>query len=70
MNESCDRCGPGTRAAYRADKAGLTLALCGHCTLVHNVVLAARGWLITLLTSPVPQLSEVHKGSYWVDAPS
>ena len=31
MNETCDRCGPGTRAAYRVNQAG-ELYLCGHCT--------------------------------------
>lgn len=30
MNETCDRCGPGTRAAYRVNRAG-ELYLCGHC---------------------------------------
>jgi hypothetical protein len=30
MNQTCDRCGPAVRAAYRADRGG-ELYLCGHC---------------------------------------
>ena len=30
MNETCDRCGPAVRAAYRASRGG-QLYLCGHC---------------------------------------
>ena len=30
MNETCDRCGPAVRAAYRASR-GARLDLCGHC---------------------------------------
>jgi len=31
MNETCDRCGPAVRAAYRAVRGG-QLYLCQHCT--------------------------------------
>lgn len=59
MNETCDRCGLGTVAAYRADRAGLFLLFCGHCAQANWLALSARGWLITPLTSTatVPQLT-------------
>ena len=49
MNETCDRCGPAVRAAYRvAGDSGLYL--CVHCTRQLSSALSAQGWTI-LLTS-------------------
>jgi hypothetical protein len=31
MNQTCDRCGPAVRAAYRVDREG-ELYFCRHCT--------------------------------------
>jgi ribosomal protein S27AE len=45
MNETCDRCGPAVRAAYRADRDG-ELYLCGHCTSRLWKALSAQGWTI------------------------
>ncbi len=45
MNETCDRCGPGTRAAYRVNQAG-ELYLCGHCASRQWAALSAQGWTI------------------------
>jgi ribosomal protein S27AE len=41
--ETCDRCGPGVIAAYRADRVG-ELYLCGHCASHHWPALSAQGW--------------------------
>ena len=43
MNETCDRCGPATRAAYRVDGAG-ELYLCRHCAGRQWRALSAQGW--------------------------
>ena len=43
MNETCDRCGPAIRAAYRVDRAG-ELYLCGSCASQHWRALSAQGW--------------------------
>jgi len=43
MNETCDRCGPAIRAAYRVDGFG-ELYLCGSCASQHWGVLSAQGW--------------------------
>jgi len=45
MNETCDRCGPAVRAAYRAARVG-QLYLCGHCTADLRPALWAQGWNI------------------------
>lgn len=45
MNQTCDRCGPAVRAAYRAARDG-ELYLCRHCTIQLRVALSARGWAI------------------------
>jgi len=45
MNQTCDRCGPTVRAAYRAARAG-QLYLCGHCTTQLRPALWAQGWTI------------------------
>jgi len=45
MNESCDRCGPAVRAAYRVDRDG-ELYLCRHCTSRLWPALSAQGWAI------------------------
>jgi hypothetical protein len=44
--ETCDRCGPTTRAAYRVDAVDLVsqLYLCGHCASRHWLALSALGW--------------------------
>ena len=43
MTETCDRCGPATGAAYKADRVG-ELYLCGHCASRHWRALSAQGW--------------------------
>lgn len=45
MNQTCDRCGPAVRAAYRVDRAG-ELFLCGHCLDSLWPALLAQGWNI------------------------
>ena len=43
MNQTCDRCGPSIRAAYRVDRVG-ELYLCGQCASRHWRALSAQGW--------------------------
>jgi len=43
MNETCDRCGPATGAAYRVDRAG-ELYLCGQCASRQWPALSAQSW--------------------------
>jgi hypothetical protein len=45
MNETCDRCGPATRAVYRVDGRG-ELFLCRHCTSRLWDALFERGWTL------------------------
>jgi hypothetical protein len=45
MSETCDRCGPGVRAAYRVDRTG-KLYLCRHCASRLWSALSAAGWTI------------------------
>ena len=45
MNQTCDRCGPAVRAAYRVERGG-ELYLCGHCTSQLWTALSAQGWTI------------------------
>jgi hypothetical protein len=45
MNETCDRCGPAVRAAYRTSRGG-QLYLCGHCAHQLRPALTAQGWAI------------------------
>ncbi len=45
MNQTCDRCGPAVRAAYRAARTG-ELYLCRHCTSRLRAALSAQGWVI------------------------
>jgi ribosomal protein S27AE len=47
MNETCDRCGPAVRAAYRVERTG-ALYLCGHCANRLWPALWAQGWTIWL----------------------
>ena len=47
MNETCDRCGPAVRAAYRANRDG-ELYFCRHCTNQLRPALCAQGWTIGL----------------------
>ena len=58
MNQTCDRCGPTVRAAYRAARAG-ELYLCRHCTTQLRAALTAQGWTIWPAGQhvPVPQAS-------------
>jgi hypothetical protein len=51
MNETCDRCGPGVQARYRADRLG-ELYLCGHCAMRLWPALAAQGWSLWLIGEP------------------
>ena len=41
MNETCDRCGPVVRAAYRVD-SGWPLCLCRHCASRLRPTLSAQ----------------------------
>jgi len=43
MDETCDRCGPAVRAAYRAIRTG-HLYLCRHCAAQLRPALRAQGW--------------------------
>jgi len=45
MNETCDRCGPAVRAAYRVHKRG-ELYLCRHCATRLWPALSAQDWVI------------------------
>lgn len=45
MNQTCDRCGPAVRAAYRAARDG-ELYLCRHCSIQQRAALCAQGWSI------------------------
>jgi len=45
VNQTCDRCGPAVRAAYRVDRQG-ELYLCRHCVSHHWSALSAQGWTI------------------------
>jgi len=45
MNQTCDRCGPAVRAAYRLDRTG-EFYLCRHCTARYWPALTAQGWTI------------------------
>ena len=51
MNETCDRCGPAVRAAYRASRGG-QLYLCGHCANQLRPALSAQGWALRPLAAP------------------
>jgi hypothetical protein len=48
MNQTCDRCGPAVRAAYRVHRGG-ELYLCRHCTNLLRPALCAQGWEIRLI---------------------
>jgi uncharacterized Zn finger protein len=45
MNQTCDRCGPAVRAAYRVTREG-ELYRCRHCTTRLRAALSAQGWAI------------------------
>ena len=51
MTETCDRCGPAVRAAYRASRGG-QLDLCGHCANQLRPALCAQGWAIWPIVAP------------------
>ena len=51
MNETCDRCGPAVRAAYRTSRGG-QLYLCGHCANQLRPALCAQGWAIWPMATP------------------
>ncbi len=46
MNETCDRCGPAVRAAYRVNRDDGELFLCLHCASQLWAALSERGWII------------------------
>jgi hypothetical protein len=56
MNETCDRCGPAVRAAYRVDRRG-ELYLCRHCTNLLRPALSAQGWNIRLIRKQLVAVS-------------
>jgi hypothetical protein len=45
VNETCDRCGPSVRAAYRVERGG-ELYLCLACASRLWPALSAQGWSI------------------------
>jgi hypothetical protein len=45
VNQTCDRCGPAVRAAYRVDRKG-ELYFCRHCTTRLWAALSEQGWAI------------------------
>ena len=51
MNETCDRCGPAVRAAYRASRGG-QLYLCRHCAGQLRPAFSAQGWDIRPIAAP------------------
>ena len=51
MNQTCDRCGPAVRAAYRASHGG-QLYLCGHCANQLRPALSAQGWDLRPIAAP------------------
>ena len=60
MTETCDRCGPAVRAAYRASRAG-QLDLCGHCANQLRPALRAQGRAIWPMATPaVIDTAEFH----------
>jgi ribosomal protein S27AE len=50
MHETCDRCGPAVRAAYRVNRNG-ELYLCGHCGSQLWPALSAQDWAIRPIAS-------------------
>jgi ribosomal protein S14 len=50
VDQTCDRCGPAVRAAYRVDRSG-ELFLCRHCLNIFRPALFAQGWNIRLIRS-------------------
>ena len=48
LNQTCDRCGPAVRAAYRVRRDG-ELYLCRHCANQLRPALSAQGWTIWLI---------------------
>lgn len=69
MNETCDRCGPGTRAAVRLSRGTGELCLCAHCGTTHYRALAAQGWTSWPLGIFAPQHAPQQRGTYWIDMP-
>jgi hypothetical protein len=60
MNETCDRCGPAVRAAYRAVRGG-QLYLCQHCTAQLSPALreaGPSGQQDTIRSADEPQLAQ------------
>ena len=45
MNQTCDRCGPAVRAAFRLTRQG-EFYLCRHCTTRLWAALSTQGWAI------------------------
>lgn len=48
MNQTCDRCGPAVRAAYRVNRSG-ELYLCRHRLNSFWPALIAQGWNVRLI---------------------
>jgi hypothetical protein len=53
MNQTCDRCGPAVRAAYRAARTG-QLYLCTHCAAQLKHALRAQGWTLWPIADGLP----------------
>jgi hypothetical protein len=64
MNETCDRCGPVVRAAYRLQRRG-ELYLCRHCAARLWPALSAQDWTIWPVNALAlaPQAGE-HAGTW------
>jgi hypothetical protein len=65
-SQTCDRCGPSVRAAYRTRRIG-ELYLCRHCAYRLWSALSDQGWTIWLLDedAPTPQAAQNRKTSWW-----
>jgi len=63
MNETCDRCGPAVRAAYRVHKRS-ELYLCRHCAARLWPALSAQDWTI----GPINAYASAPQAEWYADA--
>jgi hypothetical protein len=61
MDETCDRCGPEVRAAYRVERDDGELYLCRLCASQLWPALSAQGWIIWVASelALAPQAADV-----------
>jgi hypothetical protein len=64
--QTCDRCGPAVRAAYRTRRIG-ELYLCRHCAYRLWSALSEQGWTIWFLEEDAltPESARIRKTSWW-----